>query len=978
MGLGASALGLAGMSSSWAQSPPAAPLVTEPEVDGQVVHAADVHMETGPFSDPDGGDVHLASDWEIWSTIPVERVWAALGITDIGKTHIHLADGAFEGSLGGAGELLYSSSYRLRARHEDQTGLWSDWSERLFDTGPLSEVFPLELADVAPSPAPSWVDEGGLEVVLPVAGGQPGFLRVDSAAGALLLAFEGYDGTTNQITNPPGLGAHVDVRIVVSGGSSPLLVVPSKLVLTDEHGSDTTIWLPSFDLEADESAYLWAADNQATFWGDATQTEPDLSVLARSAPVPWTVQAGFAVDVVASGFKLPVNIAFVPQPGGAPEDPRFYVSELYGSIKVVANDGTVSDYATDLLNYDPGGGFPGAGEQGLSGLVVDPTSGDLIAAMLHDAGGPHYPRVVRCTSVDGGKTAASQTILLDMVGESQGQSHFISTLTIGPDGRLYVHMGDGFDASRAQDLSSFRGKVLRMELDGRPATDNPYYDLADGIDATDYVYSWGVRNPFGGRWRALDGRYYEVENGPSRDRMAILEAGKNLGWDGSNGSMALNAIYSWLPSHGPVNIAFVEPGLFGGSEFPASKFHHAFVTESGPTYAKGRQALGKRIVEFEIDPSGVVVGGPLTLVEYDGNGRASAAGLAAGPDGLYFTDLYKDQVVPPSPTAPGSNVLRVRWVGEANFYADVHAGRVPLTVPFHDRSIVPGASQWRWFFGDGSQASERDPVHVYTEEGVYTVRLDVAGSRGVATTSKEAIVIAGAPGSGLTAEYFPRADLSGERLLRTDRTIDFVWGFGSPDPELPVDGFSARWSGRILPYHGETYTFHLTHDDGVRLWIDGALVIDAWASGAPYSHSGSITLAPSKHDIVLEYFESDDFAYVTLEWESAHTPLAVVPVEQFFPAGFAAFDATPARGRAPLLVHFTDRSRVRSPSAWSWDFGDGVQSSEQHPEHVYTRVGMYDVRLVVDGLDGTVSHRVERAVHVGVTTPGGGPDGPPH
>ena len=53
---------------------------------------------------------------------------------------------------------------------------------------------------------------------------------------------------------------------------------------------------------------------------------------------------------------------------------------------------------------------------------------------------------MRLHSNDGGLTAAPQTTVLDMAGEPQGQSHQISNLTIGPDGKLYVHMGDGFDA----------------------------------------------------------------------------------------------------------------------------------------------------------------------------------------------------------------------------------------------------------------------------------------------------------------------------------------------------------------------------------------------------------------------------------------------------------------------------------------------------------------------------------------------------
>ena len=62
---------------------------------------------------------------------------------------------------------------------------------------------------------------------------------------------------------------------------------------------------------------------------------------AKQAPA-WIVRPGYVVELVATGFRLPVNIAFVPNPGPNPSDPLFYVAELYGSIKVVRNDGTVS------------------------------------------------------------------------------------------------------------------------------------------------------------------------------------------------------------------------------------------------------------------------------------------------------------------------------------------------------------------------------------------------------------------------------------------------------------------------------------------------------------------------------------------------------------------------------------------------------------------------------------------------------------
>ena len=175
------------------------------------------------------------------------------------------------------------------------------------------------------------------------------------------------------------------------------------------------------------------------------------------------------------------------------------------------------------------------------------------------------------------------------------------------------------------------------------------------------MYAYGFRNPFGGGWRAADGKHYEVENGPSVDRLAQVNPGVNYGWNNTDASMMINAIYNWPTAHAPVNLAFIESPTFGGSQFPASKLDHLFVSESGPTYAAGAQANGKRIVEFVLDANGNRVSGPNTLVQYSGTGRGTVVGLAAGPDGLYFTDFYEDSGAN-GPTAAGARILRVRYV----------------------------------------------------------------------------------------------------------------------------------------------------------------------------------------------------------------------------------------------------------------------------------------------------------------------------
>jgi hypothetical protein len=173
------------------------------------------------------------------------------------------------------------------------------------------------------------------------------------------------------------------------------------------------------------------------------------------------------------------------------------------------------------------------------------------------------------------------------------------------------------------------------------------------------VYAYGLRNPFGGAWRDADDSLYLVDVGPLRDRFGRVVSGRNFGFDGTNQSMRTHALYNWEPAHVPLSIAFVQRGTTGDSGFAAQKMNHAFVTESGSTWASGPQYNGKRIAEFVPNRAGQYNDAPRTFVEYTGVGKATAAGLAAAPDGLYFTDLYKD-VKFDSPTDRGAKLWRVR------------------------------------------------------------------------------------------------------------------------------------------------------------------------------------------------------------------------------------------------------------------------------------------------------------------------------
>lgn len=739
---------------------PSTPVILEPAHDGQLISADDVHMVAAPFSGAPG-ETHVCSDWEIRTISPDAIVWSAPCGSGALKVHIHLGDGTFVNALAGHHQLDDDSEYKVRVRFLGDApppgSSWSDWAERRFKTFPATGFQPMVLSDVSSIPAVRWTDSSGQDILLP-GGGTPAVLSLwVVGSNASLLHLTGTDSGANAVSNPPPGSAHGALRLLLVAGTLPVSIPASVLAFTDGSGQDREIALPAASLAAGQTYAWWIAEGGVSFWDPtygAPGSAPDFSIPGGEPAVPWAVrQSGFRVDRVSTGFQLPVNVAFVPNPGPGPDDPFYYVTELYGNVQVVSRSGTLSQYATGLLDFDPLGSFPGSGEKGVTGIAVDPQSGDVFVGSLFAGPDPnfHFPKVVRLHSTDGGRAAATQTTIVQFPNEPLGPSHQISSVSIGPDGKLYVHIGDGLLTTPSQDLSSVRGKVLRMELDGSPSSDNPFYDASDGLSAKDYVFAYGFRNPFGGAWRDADGSDWEVENGPSVDRMAKVVRGQNYLYDGSDTSMQNFAVYTWTPAHAPVNIAFVQPSAFAGSGFPPEKLDHAFVTESGPTYAGGPQALGKRVVEFVLDGAGNLVTGPLPLVEYIGAGRGTATALAAGPDGLYFADLYKDADAA-TPTDRGASVFRIRWTGVADFSADTTSGVAPLSVAFHDASNVPGASAWHWEFGDGGVSDEREPTHVYQDAGVYDVRLTVTGSGGEAPRQKAAFVSVTGSGRGTAVE----------------------------------------------------------------------------------------------------------------------------------------------------------------------------------------------------------------------------------
>jgi len=148
--------------------------------------------------------------------------------------------------------------------------------------------------------------------------------------------------------------------------------------------------------------------------------------------------------------------------------------------------------------------------------------------------------------------------------------------------------------------------------------------------------------------------------------------------------------------------------------------------------------------------------------------------------------------------------------------------------------------------------------------------------------------------TGLNAEYFGDRHLSRSITRRVDPNIDCHWGHARPHPDVPADHFSIRWSGWIRAPQPGRYKLILTGDDGFRLYLDKKLQIDVWKIG--YNHqSVFVDLTGQPQEIVVELFEYDRPAWVTLWWEppGAKKPW-VVPTDVLF----VDEESAKARGRS--------------------------------------------------------------------------------
>jgi len=610
-------------------------------------------------------------------------------------------------------------------------------------------------------------------------------------------------------------------------------------------------------------------------------------LLLPSTVVAATVPTGFSDSAVTASLSNPTSMALAP-------DGRFFVTQQSGELRIVENGTLLATPFVDLAVDDDG-------ERGLLGVALDPdfTGNQFVYVYYTTPDSPKHNRVSRFTAQGNVAAPGSETVLLDLDPLSGATNHNGGAIHFGPDGKLYVAVGENANGANAQSLSTVLGKMLRLNANGSIPADNPFAGSTTGKNRA--IWAYGLRNPFTFTFAASG-------------RMFINDVGQSS-WEEIDDGIA-GSNYGWPTSEGPTN----DPSFRG----PLFAYNHddgcaitggAFYDPPAPTFPAG--FVGKYFFSdlcggwiHRFDPvSGTVVA--------FATGIDSPVDLLVSPQGdLYYLAYGGGMLGRISATAPTVPIIATPphdltvAAGAAAHFTVVATGAPPL------------AYQWR----RNGQAIGGATASAYTLAAAKAsddgARFDVVVSNAAGSaTSSQATLHVSAPsgaghGLGLVGSYFDGTQLSGPARTRLDATVSFDWDTGQPMNGLDGDTFSVRWTGQVLASASGAYTFTVRSDDGVRLWVNGRQLIDDWTDHSPAEDSGTITLTQGQlYDLRLEYYEDFGTAVVQLFWKGPGFSKRIVPQANLYPyalvltgeppataADAAVRDRLRADGFAPLLT----------------------------------------------------------------------------
>jgi glucose/arabinose dehydrogenase len=390
-----------------------------------------------------------------------------------------------------------------------------------------------------------------------------------------------------------------------------------------------------------------------------------------------TLPPGFTETQISG---LPSGTAMDIAPDG-----RIFVCLQGGQLRVIKNGALL---ATPFVSLT----VDSSGERGLLGVAFDPNFqfNNFIYVYYTATTTPRHNRVSRFTANGDVAVAGSELAILDLENLSSASNHNGGAIHFGPDGKLYVAVGENANPANSQTLSNRLGKMLRINSDGSIPTDNPFFNSASGLNRS--IWALGLRNPFTFAFQ------------PGSGRMFINDVGQSA-WEEINDGIA-GSNYGWPNTEGPTNNPSFRSPLFsyghGGSDttgcaIAGGTFYNPAENQFPATYT-GKYFFADLCTGWirVLDPANNTASGFAT-------GVANPVDLKVGADGsLYYLALGSSSVFRvqfPTQTSPGPPIVtshpsdQTVAQGQSATFQITADGAGTLNYQWkRNEAIIPGAS----------------------------------------------------------------------------------------------------------------------------------------------------------------------------------------------------------------------------------------------------------------------------------------------
>jgi glucose/arabinose dehydrogenase len=507
-----------------------------------------------------------------------------------------------------------------------------------------------------------------------------------------------------------------------------------------------------------------------------------------------TYPTGFQQVLVANGISNPTVMAFAP-------DGRLFVAQQTGALRIIENGVLLSTPAITLS-------VNSSGERGLLGIAFDPnfTTNNFIY-LYYTLSSASNNRISRFTMSGNTIVAGSESVVLNLDPLSGATNHNGGTIMFGPDGKLYVGIGENANSTNSQNLDTYHGKILRINSDGSVPAGNPF---VGGTAQRQRVWEYGMRNPYTLSIQPGTGRIFVNDVGEVtwEEVNDCTTGGGNYGWPNaegvSNNPAYTNPIYTYM--HG------------GGIGFGCAITGGTFFNPTSTNYPS--QYIGRY---FFLDYCNnwidqlTLSGTTATRSNFASSIAGSPVGMATGPDGnLYFLSRTNNAVY--KITFTGSNAPIITTQPQS---ISVAAGN-PASFTVTASGSQPLSYQWRKNtinIGGATNSTYTIPAVSQSDAGNYSVI--VSNSAGSATSNDAVLTVTPAnqlptatintPGAGATYAGGDVINFSGTGTDPEDVNIPasgFEWyvifhhdAHTHPGPTAPDGATSGSFS---IPNSGET------------------------------------------------------------------------------------------------------------------------------------------------------------------------------